>query len=464
MRSGLKFGSKQLADSQGAEGKAGSRQSFPRSRVTFAAASFTLIGLAAGRFATTPTSGAMEQQSTRTSESIVAVSPDSVSGLEAAVQRNPNDLRSLQQLAVAYTRRAAIGDPSYYGLADQALNKAEHLAPGDDTTAVARGALDLSLHQFARALELGARVHRHNPYLNDADAVLVDASVELGNYADARRYLQELVDRRASLPSYARVSYLRELHGDLDGAATAMQLAITAGQPGSADVAAVRSLLGDIEFSRGDLAGAEQSYRAALRSAPTLPLATLGLARVNAAQGRVVEAIKSLHELTQRYPLPAAVAFTGDLEQFTGDSNAASASYALVDAIETVQRHAGQVVDLEMAQFDLDHHRVANGVRLAESAYKARPNNVFVDDVLAWARYRQGRYSDAATIDAQALRLGSADAGLHFHAAAIAKANGDLAGAKRMLTETVSHNRFFSFAVRQELVQLAKDLGISVHF
>ncbi len=428
-------------------------------RLSVVAAALTLSGLAAGRFFSTPSIDTSPSR-TRAPASIIAVTSDEIPTLEAHLTRDPSDLRALQQLGVAYVRRAAFGDPMFYELADRALVRAESLAPNDPITMIARASYLLSLHQFDRARALGLAVHQRFPDINDANAVLVDASVELGRYDDAQQYLQTLVDRRAALPSYARVSYLRELHGDLDGAASAMQLAINAGRVGSADHAAVTSLLGDIEFNLGRYAPAEAAYTSALREAPVLPLATLGLARVEASTGRIPQAIERLQTLTQQYPLPAAIVLLGDLQQRVGDAAHAKESFALVDAIATVQQRAGQVVDLEMAQFALDHQRVAQGVGLAESAYAARPSNVYVSDVLAWARFRQGRFVEAQSLSSSALRLGSSEATLQFHRAAIEFALGNRSQAKQHLSLSFKHSRYGNFAEIAERDVLAHQLGV----
>ena len=81
--------------------------------------------------------------------------------------------------------------------------------------------------------------------------VLVDALVELGRYRAAGRALQAMVDRKPDLASYARVSYFRELHGDLDGAVGAMRLAASAGGDAPENVAYVQTLLGGLELQRG---------------------------------------------------------------------------------------------------------------------------------------------------------------------------------------------------------------------
>ena len=84
-------------------------------------------------------------------------------------------------------------------------------------------------------------------------AVLVDAEIELGRYGAAERTLQRMVDFKPSLASYARVSYYRELHGDLVGAVDALRLAEAATPVPGRDRSYIQTLIGDLEFQRGRL-------------------------------------------------------------------------------------------------------------------------------------------------------------------------------------------------------------------
>jgi hypothetical protein len=54
-------------------------------------------------------------------------------------------------------------------------------------------------------------------------------------------------------------------------------------------------------------------------------------------------------------------------------------------------------------------------------------------DTLAWAYFKSGRFDDAAAASAEALRTGSRDARLLYHAAAIRHATGDVEGARILL-------------------------------
>jgi tetratricopeptide (TPR) repeat protein len=388
---------------------------------------------------------------TRQAAAPPAVAPtgdDAVAALEARVQANPNDVAGWQQLGAAYVHRAvATGDPSGYSLAGRALDRADALSPGDPATTVARGTLLLSLHQFADALSAGQAALAARPDDRDALAVVVDASVELGRYDDAAATLQRLVDIRPSLAALSRVSYLRELHGDVTGAVIAMQQAVAAG--GSAfDTATVTAFLGDLYWNSGRVDDAAGQYERAATLAPGLAGAEIGLARVEAARGDRDDAVERLQQLVDRYPTPAATTLLGDL---TGD-------HGLVRTTYTLQESAGGVVDLEAALFEADHGDPAVALRRAQAAYDAR-QTIYTADALAWALHRTGRDAEALPHVDEALRMGTADALLHYHAAEIAAATGDTARARAEVTTALATNPNFSFVLAPAARELAARFG-----
>src|SRR5436190_1930219 len=132
------------------------------------------------------------------------------------------------------------------------------------TFVAAPGALALARHNFAGGLAYGLAARRANPASDAPFPVIVDGLVELGRYAEAGRELQRFVDAKPTLASYSRVSYFRELHGDLEGAAQAMALALSAGGDTAENAAYVQTLLGTLEFDRGRLGSARDAFRLAL--------------------------------------------------------------------------------------------------------------------------------------------------------------------------------------------------------
>jgi hypothetical protein len=114
--------------------------------------------------------------------------------------------------------------------------------------------------------------------------VIADAQIELGRYAARPRTLQHYVDVKPELSSYARVSYFRELHGDLPVRLAAMRLAVSAGG-GTPRTSAMSRRWWEAPVRPRRLRAAERAYGTALETDPGFPAAVAGLARVEAPEG-----------------------------------------------------------------------------------------------------------------------------------------------------------------------------------
>lgn len=387
---------------------------------------------------------------------------EQIRSLEAAVVARPEDSESWRLLGAAYARRAAeVQDPELTTKAAEAFDRATALAPDDPRILVGRGALELTLHRFAEAEELGRKATEQLPRNADALGVLVDAQVELGDYDGAADTLQEMLDVRPGLPALARTSYLRELNGDLDAARDAMRQAAVAGAGSTYEVASVTSLLGDLQRKSGDLDSAGASYNRALDDAPELVTAQVGAAWVQAATGDVDGAIDALEAIVEEFPSPPAVLLLHDL-QAASDDPGADDTAELVRAVAGLQEASGQVVDLEMAIFEADAATdVDRALEFAEAAQQARPDNIFVDDAMAWSLFRAGDAGAAAPFMDEALRLGSTEPLIRYHAAEIALANGQREAAADHL-EVALRDPWFSFQHRDRALDLADQLGLVV--
>lgn len=390
-------------------------------------------------------------------------SPERVATLEQQVAINPDDADAWQELGFAYLSQAfRVGDPSFYGLAEGAFERTDELVPSDPRTLLGQGALALALHRFPEALELGRRVTEALPANADALAVLVDAQVELGRYDDAAESLQAMLDLRPGLPALARTSYLRELNGDMAGAIEAMTRAEAAGQGQPFEAARVAALLGNLHFRQGDLDAATARFDRALSATPGLVPAEIGRARVLAAEGDEEAAISVLQSVVERFPAPEAVILLGDLQARLGRQAESVETYALVRAIAGLQEEAGQVVDLEMAVFEADQgDDPERALALARSAHEVRPDNVYVNDALAWALLRSGDAPAAVAPMEEALRLDSADPLVRYHAAEVFLAVGDTDRARTELAQALDGTAWFSVRHHDRLIDLAAQLGVT---
>jgi tetratricopeptide (TPR) repeat protein len=383
---------------------------------------------------------------------------DPIDRLQQRLRELPADWRGYASLGLAYVAQARVtADPTYYPKAESALQRSLRLNERDNMNVVlGLGALALARHDFATALEHGRRARAMAPYSMDAYGVIGDSLLELGRYRAAFDAFQRMVDTKPALASYARVSYARELTGDVDAAVRAMRLAFdAAGTPTDAAWAAHR--LGELAWGTGDVRTAAGWFRRARDLDPYGVDALAGLAKGAWARGRPAIAIERYTEVAERYPSPEHLIALGDLYATTGQPELAEQQYAVVRATAELAAANGVDVDLELALFLADHGEPEAALAAAEAEWERR-RSVHVADAYAWALFRNGRLGEAATVMDRALSLGTHDALFLFHAATIRHALGDDDAALALIAEALNRNPNFSILYRRAAEDLLTEL------
>ena len=392
----------------------------------------------------TPAPTAHTSAASKLPDGVTSPTVAEIARLQAAVQANPSDPISQRDLGFALLQRVReTADPTLYAPAAAALGTARSLDPGDALVLVGIGGLQLGKHQFAEALVSGQQAIAMSPTLVPAHAVVVDALVELGRYDEADLAAQEMFGLRSNLPTLTRVSYLAELHGQLGTALSAMRLA--ARSPGLApeNTAFVDGLLGNLLVYSGDPVGAATAYRDALAILPAHAPSIAGQGRLAVAAGMLDEAIRLFQRASDILPLPEYVIALGDAQAAAGRTAEAVRSFKLARAEIQLFQATGVVVDLDLALFEADHGDPARALDLAATAYAATPT-VRAADARGWALHRLGRDEEAKRYADEALRLGSRDPLLRYHAGAIAAALGDAKVARRDLELALATDAGFS--------------------
>lgn len=254
----------------------------------------------------------------------------------------------------------------------------------------------LSQHEFDKALVVakeGVQLYNYNAGIHGS---LTDAYVELGAYKKAVATADKMMSIRPDLRSYSRVSYLREIFGDVAGAIEAMKLAVTAGYPGYEQTAWARLTLGNLYESEGNLDAAEGEYNTILQNRPNYAFAVAALGGIAEKRGDLVKAEQLLKKACAIIPevgfyVQLAALYNTTDRQVEADKLIKEIWVMLQDDVDS-----GHNMNMEYCQIYLDlvgDYEKALDYALKE--YEKRPENIDVNKLVAIAYYKKGAYQNA---------------------------------------------------------------------
>ncbi len=413
---------------------------------TFGALILTVAACGGGSSKSTASPAAFTPNATATAAR--AKQESQLQFLETRAAGDPLDVFSLNSIALAHIQRAReTGDVAELGLAGVALERSVKIRTNDNYEGIALlGGLSVTKHDFARGLELAQQAIPQKPKQAYAFGVLGDAYMGLGRYEEADAAYEQMVTIEPDLPAFGRRALLFQTRGNIDEAEKswkdAVQRADGDGVPEHA--AWGNAQLANLYFSVGRVDEAGQHYERSLGIFPTYVHALAGIGRVAAANGDLPSAIDYYTRAINTVPLPEYVTALGDVYAASGDQKQAQAQYDLIAAIEQLYNANGINLDLQIGLFNADHGRnVAATVDRAKRAFAEQPS-IQAADVLAWVQYKAGNASDARATIEQALRRGTQDPFILFHAGMIYKDSGDAAKAKEYLGRVVGQAPHFS--------------------
>lgn len=312
------------------------------------------------------------------------------SNLTKAIATNPHDITSKIQLAQLYIREARVtGEHGHYypaalSILDKALSDTELTDDMKFLALTTKAGVELSLHEFAAALKTGNTAAILNPSNAQIHGVLVDANVELGDYDKAVKLSDKMISIKPDIRSYSRVSYLREIHGDIKGSIEAMTLAVKAGYPGYEETAWAMLTLGDIYKKYGQLDNAMQVYKEILEMRPNYPFAVGAIGDLQILQGKEKEGEATLQDAMAIIP---EVGFYISLAELYKKQGRTDEMNALMDAIMVMLKEdtdSGHNMNLEYANIYLNIlEDVESAQKYATLEYDKRPYNIDVNTMMA---------------------------------------------------------------------------------
>ena len=365
--------------------------------------------------------------------------------IEAAqkiIEKSPDSTNGYLNLAAAYIRSAReTGDFALNSKAEAAIARALEIEPNNLTALKLKTSLNLTFHRFADGRAMALDLLKNNPRDAFLYGALTDANVELGKYDEAVNAIQTMVDLKPEMTAYARVSYVRSLHGDSKGAIEAMNTAAKIADPGDAEAQAWCLVhLGDELFKTGKYDLAEQSYDRALQAFPDYYFALAGKGRTRAARNDWETAVKFLTESNNRVPNVENIIFLADLYSLQGKTEEAQRQY---DLAEFIEGKFGNLDNRRLALLWADHNqKLDQALVIARREHELR-QDISTADILAWCLAQKGEFAEAKKVMAEALRLKTKDARFYYHAGMIEKGLGDKGSAKQYLNLALQTNPAF---------------------
>jgi tetratricopeptide (TPR) repeat protein len=338
---------------------------------------------------------------------------NAIEELLATLAANPQNYKAKLNLAQAYIQEARVtGNHGYYDKA--ALDLLDDVIENEPTNFDAlccKATVLLSQHHFADGLVVAKQALPLNTNSAFVYGLLVDANVELGNYTEAVKNSDKMISIRPDIRSYSRVSYLREIHGDLPGAIQAAKMAVAAGFPGLEQTEYTRMILAHLYENTGHLDSAEFQYYTALNERPDYAFAIAGLGRVEKAKGNFKEAIKFYEKAKNEITEYSFTDELTDLYRLNNEKEKADKSAKevidmlspMANADESSSAH-GHYADKELAYAYLKINDRENALKHALLEYERRPDNIDVCETVAWVNYKLNNYAEANKLITKALR------------------------------------------------------------
>ena len=285
--------------------------------------------------------------------------------------------------------------------------------PGDLYLLKANAAFKLhKLAEVAAALRAAPSVHDSD----EGRLIRADLDFQHGHYQAAERCYLEVLKHERSWGALARLAHLRSKMGDSTGADDLYEEAqdqLTAKEMRA--YAWLEVQRGFLDFARGRHGEAQLHYGRADKTYPGYWLVDEHIAELLGAEGRYDEAVGILERIISIVDRPDLDQAIGELYEFAGQGRPAVywKERALSAYLDSAQR--GEV--------HYYHHLVdyytdveEDGGEAVKWAYKDLQlrENFATQAALAWALYRDGRFSEARHWIDRALASGVVNARLYF--------------------------------------------------
>lgn len=371
--------------------------------------------------------------------------------LEDRVKSDPDDIVALNKLAGYYLQlHRETEDVAYLEMSLHLAQSSLRVLPADQNLGGLRALAqaEYQTHNFLAARDHAKELTEYEPRRTLGFQLLGDALLELGDYDGATAAYKKMEELDSgTVATETRLAHLALLRGDSATARrrylVALDQATGSSFPSAETIAWCHWQLGEVDMATGEYRKAERHYGDALVAFSGYPHAITSLARYRAVQGDIKAAIETFEKLVGKHADPIDEAALGDLYKLAGRDADAQRRYSEVERVSQQSKLYSALYNRHLVLFWADHDmKTDEAYARAKKEYETR-RDVYGADALAWSALKAGKLAEAQTAIKDALRLGTEDARLFYHAGMIARAAGDRNGAADFLRRAIKLNRYF---------------------
>lgn len=407
-----------------------------------------------------PIAGAAQGRSLRMSE--VDDRDIQITAWKKALVADPQSAIALGQLAALHSQRAReTGDEAGYAEAETYARRSISIRTNRNGSSFVTLTLALlAQHRFTEADSIATELVRHEPDVPQYHAMLGEIKMELGDYEAARTAFAHLHRQRTHLSIAPRLARWHEINGRPSEArallSQALEDAVIRRDLPREQVAWFHLRSGELELRDGRPRTARSIFVKGLVIEPNDYRLLSALARLEAAEGNARKAIAYGERAIAVRLDPLTLGTVGDAYVSIGDNPRADEYFRTMEVSLKGQPGAFHRAS---GLFLLDHgRRTAEVLADARSEIAVR-RDIYGYDLLAWALHKSHRNAEAGEAIAQALRLGTRDALILYHAGVIAHALGRSAASRSLLAQALAVNPRFDATHPEHARLLLEEMG-----
>lgn len=363
-----------------------------------------------------------------------------------ALNADPSSAMAMAQLAGLNIQKAReTGSEAYYPVAESLARQSLALRTDRNAkTYVVLASALLAQHRFVEARGAAAAAHELEPEVAQYRALLAEIDMELGDYGAAAQGFTGLGRYRAHLSIGPRLARWEEVNGNVAAAREILET-LTVEAERRRDLP--REQLGWFYFRLGDHyrrhgspRRARRAYARALDVNPGDYRAYKGLSELELSLGKTAAAQAHARAAVERSRTPETLLALANSLRQAGDTVAAG---AIETEVATEIGPEGGTFERAWQAYQLEWRGSSSAlVDLLERESRER-GDVQGYDLLAWAQFKAGRLPQARAAISSALRSGTSDASVWYHAGLIFRASGDGSRARAYLREALRLNPRF---------------------